>query len=145
MTAPLMDPAQFAALIRDTPDELLAQGLATNRELLLEGIFAAMPGQVRPDLDPGERLVVEWRIGDRPGGGEDRWLVTVERGACTVERDGAGEPQATLIVGPVDFVKIAAGTVQGPELFMSGRLRVEGDFLVAARLAGAFAVPGAAS
>jgi putative sterol carrier protein len=35
--------------------------------------------------------------------------------------------------------------VQGPELFMSGRLRVEGDFLVAAKLAGAFAVPGAES
>lgn len=141
MSAPPMDPRQFAALVRDTPDEELARGLAANRELLLEGIFAAMPSQSR--ADGGERLVVEWRIGERADGGEDRWLVTIDGGECTVERDGAGEPQAVLRLGPLDFVKMAAGAVQGPELFMSGRLRIEGDFLVAAKLAGAFAVPEA--
>ena len=141
MSGPAIDPGQFAALVRDTPDEELERGLAVNRELLLQGIFDAMPSQLRQGADGAERLVVEWRITDRPDGGQDRWLVSVEAGGCRVERDGAGEPQAVLTAAPVDFVKVAAGVVAGPELFMSGRLRVEGDFLIAARLAALFAVP----
>ena len=141
MSGPAIDPRQFAALVRETPDEELERGLAVNRELILQGIFDAMPSQLRPGVDGAERLVVEWRITEGPDGGEDRWLVSVEAGGCRVERDGAGEPQAVLTAAPVDFVKVAAGVVAGPELFMSGRLRVEGDFLIAARLAALFAVP----
>ena len=50
----------------------------------------------------------------------------------------------TLQVKPVEFLRLVTGTASGPELFMTGRLTIEGDMMFAAQVAGMFTIPQAA-
>ena len=130
---PLMDPAEYAALVRDATDEQLAAGMAANRDLILEQIFAAMPSQLNTEAAAGVTLVADWKILDRPDGGFDRWQITIADGTCTVVRDGNRDPEVTFAVNAVDFVKLVTGNANGPKLFVFGSLAIKGDLLKAAR------------
>lgn len=141
MSDPPIDPARYAALVRETPDEQLERGLASHRDFILGEIFKAMPDRLEPDVS-GPEVVAEWRITERPDGGQDRWQVVVSDGDCEVVPDGARTPEVVLTIAPLDFVKLTTGAVKGPELFMTGRLQIDGDLLAAARMDGMFRRPG---
>jgi putative sterol carrier protein len=141
-SSPLIDPAQYAALVRTTPDDQLAAGLRANRDLILGQIFAQMAEHLDPEKAREAEAVIEWRIGGRDDGGHDRYQVTVTRGTCTIEREGEHEPSAVFTIGPVEFLRLVTGNVNGPELFMTGRITVEGDLMLAAIVQSWFRVPG---
>jgi len=44
----------------------------------------------------------------------------------------------------VNFIKLVSGAVQGPSMFMSGGLKIEGDLMFAAQVEGLFQIPKAA-
>ena len=48
----------------------------------------------------------------------------------------------TIKVKPVDFLKLVTNNASGPGLFLRGRLKLDGDVMLASRLAGLFSVPG---
>ena len=50
--------------------------------------------------------------------------------ACTLKLDG------------VDFLKLVTGNAIGPMLFMSGKLKIEGDLMFAAQIQSMFTIPG---
>ena len=141
-SSPLIDPAQYAALVRNTPDDQLAAGLRTNRDLILGQIFGQMTEHLDPDRARDADAVIEWRIGGRDDGGHDRYQVIVSRGTCSIEREGDREPSATFTIGPVEFLRLVTGNVNGPELFMTGRITVEGDLMLAAIVQSWFRMPG---
>jgi putative sterol carrier protein len=137
-----INPEQFAGMVGGASDEDLATGFAANRELILGEIFRRMEEHFDPTNAKDISAVVEWRILDGPDGGDDRWQLVIRDGACNVTRDGDETPTVTFRVGPVDFIKLVTGNVQGPELFMRGALQIEGDLMQAAVLQGYFRVPG---
>jgi putative sterol carrier protein len=141
-SSPLIDPAQYAVLVRNTPDDRLAAGLHANRDLILGQIYAQMADHLDPDTAREAEAVIEWRIGGRDDGGHDRYQVIVTRGTCTIEREGEQEPSAVFTIGPVEFLRLVTGNVNGPELFMTGRITVEGDLMLAAIVQSWFRVPG---
>jgi predicted lipid carrier protein YhbT len=47
----------------------------------------------------------------------------------------------SFTVGAVDFIRLVTGNVTGPRLFVFGRLKIEGDLLLSARVPGLFSVP----
>ena len=51
----------------------------------------------------------------------------------------------TIKVDPVDFLKLAANQATGPTLFMTGKLKLEGDLMLASRLTSFFRIPTAAT
>jgi putative sterol carrier protein len=53
-------------------------------------------------------------------------------------------PRVTLEMDGVDFLKLVTGAEQGPTMFMSGRLKLEGDMMFAASIQSMFRLPGAA-
>jgi predicted lipid carrier protein YhbT len=138
---PLMDPEQYAALVRETPDDQLEAGVTANRDLILAEIFKAMPARFLPDRG-SDRLVAEWRIKRDADEGHNAWQVRVGDGQCEVVPGGHAQPDVTLTIGPVDFVKLVAGVVTGPALFMAGRLEIGGDLAAAARMDAMFRTPG---
>lgn len=138
---PAIDPVHFARLVAEATEEQLEAGLSANRELILNEVFRRMPDHFRGDLAPDLEVLVEWRITGRPDGGEDRWQIAIERGSCRVERDGDGAPALTFTVGPVDFLRLATGNVDGPQLFLYGRLEVDGDLVLATRIPTLFIPP----
>lgn len=143
MTEPsAVRPEQFAALVREASDEQLEEGFRENREVLLEEIFRRMPEQFDPERGAGVEAVIEWQI-TRPDGEPDRWQVAIRDGACTATRDGSAEPDVSMRVGPVDFVKLITGADAGPKMFVFGRLRIRGNLMLAARMQGWFRLPTA--
>ena len=130
-----LNPQAFVRIVRDATDEQLAAGLAANRELILPEVFRQMPANVEAAASAGVDAVVEWRVDD------DVWQVTIRDGAATVERGAAAEPQVVFAIGAVDFLRLVAGAVDGPLLFMHGRLRVDGDLVLAVRLPQLFRLP----
>ncbi|MEA2389361.1 MAG: hypothetical protein QOG41_2134 [Thermoleophilaceae bacterium] len=137
----MIPPDQFATLIAGASDDQLAEGMATNREQILEEIFTRWPTEFRPEKARDVDAVIEWQI-TRPEGGEDRWQITIRDGSCSVARDGGEpDPNVTFRVAPVEFVKLIAGVEAGPKLFILGRLKVRGDLMLAARFQGLFNAP----
>lgn len=141
-SSPLTDPAQYAALVRNTTDDQLAAGLRANRDVILGQIFTRMAEHLDPDKARDAEAVIEWRIGGRDGGGHDRYQVIVTHGTCAIEREGGHEPSAVFTIGPVEFLRLVTGNVNGPELFLTGRITVEGDLMLAAVAQSWFRVPG---
>ena len=138
-----IDPETYASIVRDASDEEIAAGMEANRDLILTEIFRAMPERFDSDRAGELECVLEWRITDRPGGGCDRWQVAIADRACSAERDGNAEPTATITIDPVDLVKLVAGIASPPRLFVTGKLRLEGNLLKAAQTARVFRIPAA--
>jgi putative sterol carrier protein len=138
-----VDPAEFAKVIADTPDEHLAEGMASeNRALVLESIFGEMEkhfdAEAAGDLD----AIVDWKIWDRPEGGYDHWRVEIADGRCRVHDEPDDTPaRVTFRVKPVDFLKLVTGNASGPQMFIRGRLKIDGDLMFAARVQSLFTIP----
>jgi putative sterol carrier protein len=140
-----VDPGEFAKAIADTPDDQLAAGMANAqaRELVLEGIFSQMAEHFDGQKAGHTEAVIEWQILDKPGGGADRYQVVVTGGTCSVEKDGGHAPRVTFKLKPVDFLKLVTGNAAGPMMFMTGKLKIDGDVMFAAGVQGLFRMPTA--
>ena len=140
--ASMLPPDEFASLVAQANDDQLAEGMATNRDQILDEIFNRWPDQFRPEKAGDLDAVVEWQI-PRDEGGEDRWQLTIRNGTCSVARDEGldPDPDVTYRVRPVEFVKLVAGVEAGPKLFILGRLKIRGNLMLAARFQSLFNAP----
>lgn len=140
-----VDPAEFAKAVAETPEDELAAGMANEqvRDLVLEGIFSQMAEHFDGQKAGHTEAVIEWQILDKPGGGHDRYQVVVTGGTCSVEKDGGHAPRVTFRVKPVDFLKLVTANATGPMMFMTGKLKIDGDVMFAAGVQGLFRIPGA--
>lgn len=111
------------------------------RRPILAGIFRQMPRQLDRRKASGVHAVADWNITGAPGGGTDRFQLRIEDGGCRVIRRPDGPAQVVLELDGADFLRLVAGAADGAELFMSGRLRVEGDLMLTARLPTLFRFP----
>jgi putative sterol carrier protein len=142
-----VDPDDFARLIAGASDEMIAEIVqGPQRKQVLDEIFSRMADHVDPAKARGTDAVVHFKILDRPeelGGGYDHYEVVFEDGNCTASDQPEREPKVTLKVGAVDFLKLAASKASGPTLFMTGKLKLQGDVMLASRLTGFFRIPSA--
>jgi putative sterol carrier protein len=53
----------------------------------------------------------------------------------------AETPRVAIITAPVPLLKLVTGQQSGPVLFMTGKLRLEGDVMFASRLTSFFRIP----
>ena len=141
-----VDPVAFVKAIKDTPHEQLAAGMADAqvRGMVLDGIFSQWAEHFDSPSAGDTDAVLEWKIFDKPGGGYDRYQVVIRDGKCTVEKDGEHDPRVTFKLKPVDFLKLVSGNAAGPMMFMTGKLKIDGDLMFAAGVQSLFRIPGAA-
>ena len=127
-------PAGAPAVTPPAHAEQLRRRLREDRDGVLDDVFQRMADHVDPkrvgDLD----AVIEWRIGGREDGGSDRFQLHIAGGACHVEREGDAQPQAVLALDALDFLELIWGDVRGSELFTFGKMTIEGDVVLAARM-----------
>ena len=134
----------FAALVANADDDQLAEAMSgPQREIALREIFARMAEHLDPNKAKGQDAVVLFQITGRPDGGYDQFQVTVRDGQCSVSEEATEEPRVTLKVEPVSFLKLITNRVSGPELFMTGKLKIEGDLMFAPQIASLFKIPTA--
>jgi putative sterol carrier protein len=136
--------ADFAALVATASDEQLAEGMSgPGRDLALREIFDRMAEHVNPERIKGQDAVVHFKILDRPDGGYDHFEVILRDGTCKVSEAPSEEPRVTIKVPPVEFLKLITNQASGPTLFMTGKLKLEGDIMFASQITSFFKIPTA--
>ena len=139
-----VSPEEFVALVASASEEQLAEAMSgPQREPALREIFSRMADHLDPAKAEGQDVVVHFQILGRPDGGQDEFEVIVRDGNCTVSETPQEEPRVTLKVQPVAFLKLVTNQKSGPELFMAGQLKIDGDLMFAAQIASLFKFPTA--
>jgi putative sterol carrier protein len=134
----------FAALVANASDEQLEEAMSgPQRGLALREIFARMADHLDPQKAKGKDAVVHFQILGGPDGAHDDFEVIVRDGKCEVSETPTEKPRVTLKVEPVAFLKLITNQKSGPELFMTGKLKIEGDLMFAPQIAGLFQIPTA--
>ena len=136
----MLEPNEFASLIAHATDEQIAEGLATNGELIIAEIFKRWPNEFDPSAAGDVNVVIQWQI-TAPDGTIDQWHIRVKDGTCAVAHGGADNPDVSFRVGQVDFLKLIAGVESGPKLFVFGKMKIRGNLMLAARVQGFFKAP----
>ena len=137
-----MAPGQVAGLVSSATDEQLREGLSgPQRDAILAEVFRRMAEHFKPTSAQGIDAVVHWKIGGRPDGGFDHYEVVVRDGTCATSSEPRHEPRVTLALDGVDFMRLVTGNAAGPALFMSGRLKIEGDLMFSVQIQSMFTIP----
>ena len=141
------DPQQFAQLTAAATDDQLSELIhGPLRKQVLDQIFGRMAEHVEPSQIDGLETVVHFKILDRPddqGGGYDHYEVIFAGGACRASDSPESDAKVTIKTDGVHFLKLAAGRASGPVLFMTGKLKLDGDVMLASRLTSFFRIPSA--
>jgi hypothetical protein len=139
-----VEPKQFTQLVKSTPDKTLAEVMqGEQRGKILDAVFERMPGTFRPDRAGATNAVIHWNITDRPDGGTDTYELVIADGACTLSPSADRDPKLSLILGPVEFLKVVSGGGNPVMMFMTGKLKAKGDLGLAANIANLFEIPKA--
>jgi len=62
------------------------------------------------------------------------WTVDLKNDKGSVKQDAPEKADCTLITNANDFVALMTGKVQGPQLFMQGKLKIQGNMALAQKL-----------
>jgi putative sterol carrier protein len=139
-----VDAEEFAKDMASVTDEQLREGIGgPMRDQILDEIFRRMEEHFRPEAAGDTEAVIHWKIGGRPDGGSDEFETVIKGATCRVHRGLESETaRVTLSMDGVDFLRLVTNNVPGPQLFMSGKLKIEGDMMFAATAASLFTIPG---
>ena len=94
-------------------------------------VFARISEEFHDNAPPGLDAVFQFEIaGD--GGGD--WHVLAGDGKCLVQAGSHSAPNVTVKASAETFLALANGNLSGMQAFLTGKLKVEGDLLLAQRL-----------
>ena len=112
------------------------------RRVFLEEIFARMSDHFLAEKARYATCVVTWRFTNGDGdGGFDRFQTVIEDGLCVSGDDLGREPDTTITVAAEDFFRMATGNVAVATMFVTGKVKVKGEYAPAVRLSGYFDIP----
>jgi putative sterol carrier protein len=139
------DAGQLAAMVGQIPDEQLAEGMANaeGRKMVLDEVFNRMAEHVQPGQIEDVDAVVHFAITGAPDGGADVYEAVIRGGQVKVNPEPAEEPRVTITAAPVPFLKLVTGQQSGPAMFLTGKLKIQGDLLFASRMTSYFRIPSA--
>ena len=138
-----IDPEQVAGTISSVTDEQLREALSgPQREAIIGEVFRRMEQHFKPSGAAGVDAVIHWKITGRSDGGLDHYEVVLRDGTCTASTAPKHEPRVTLTLDGVDFMRLVTGNAAGPMLFMSGKLKIEGDLMFSTQIQSMFTIPG---
>ncbi|MGW7002208.1 SCP2 sterol-binding domain-containing protein [Streptomyces sp. NPDC054933] len=137
-----VEPGEFARIIRDTPARRTAEVMAgPHRRRVLDELFRRMETLFKP-AEAGDRTaLVRWRI---TGAGDtlDTYETYIADGRCVVTPHATDrQARLTLTMAAPELLKLASGNASGPALFLTRRLKMQGDLRLAGGLLSYFDIP----
>ena len=90
-----------------------------------------MPGAVKPDAVEGMDCTVQLNI-SRPT------YVRIADGVCSVHEGVAATPDVSLTLSDDNLVALMTGKLTGVMAFMTGKLKVDGDLMLAKEIPNSF-------
>lgn len=95
-------------------------------------IFSKIESRFDAAAAAGVTEVFQFNIDD------SQYHIKVDNGECEVSEGAHDDPSVTLILDSDTFQEIVAGDLNGMQAFMAGRLRTEGNMMLATRLSDLF-------
>jgi hypothetical protein len=112
------------------------------RSVFLDEIFRRMSDHFVPERARHVDFVVAWRFTDGEGeDGFDRFQTVIEDGACVSSTDLARTPDTTITLSVDDFIRMATGNAAVAAMFVTGKVKVKGEYAPAVRFSGYFDIP----
>ncbi len=137
-----LDAVEVAGIIAKAKDSYLRDVMKGGfREVILAEIFRRFPEYI--DANKAKNLTLDIGFKIAGEGDADRFLVSIDKGTCTVERDGEGKRKATVSLGGAEFLKLATGNLNPTMAFVRGNLKVRGDISAALSLSAVMRIPSA--
>lgn len=138
-----LDAVQVAGVVAKAKDSHLKDVMRGGfRSVVLDEIFRRFPEYLDERRTQKLKLAACFKIGGGPNG-DDRYLVEIDHGDCTVTPEGEGKRSVTIALGGAEFLKLATGNLNPTMAFMKGKLKVKGDLASALALSGAVRIPSA--
>ena len=96
---------------------------------VMNKLVAKFQPEAAADMDAVFQIDIE---DDQP------YIIEIKDGTCEVSQGEHPDPEVTLIMDSETFIDIIYGDLGGTFAFMSGRLRAEGDVMLATKLSSLF-------
>jgi putative sterol carrier protein len=129
--------ADLAGIIEGkSDDEILALIKDLGEESFFGGIFDEMARHFLPDKAAGKNAVIQYDIATPDGA--QTFQVVVADGTCTTSAGAGQDPSVTLALSAPDFLRLISGKLNGMTAFMSGKLKLKGDMMLAQSMQGWF-------
>ena len=98
-------------------------------------LFEQMPSVFNPAAAAGMNKTFQWNItGDEAG----VWAFKINNGQGEVIPGGVEKPDVTFTISDKDWLAITEGKLDGMNAFMTGKLKVAGDMMLAMKLQNLF-------
>jgi putative sterol carrier protein len=98
-------------------------------------LFEQMPSVFNPAAAAGLNKTFQWNItGDEAG----VWAFKINNGEGEVIPGGVEKPDVTFTISDKDWLAITEGKLDGMNAFMTGKLKVSGDMMLAMKLQNLF-------
>ncbi len=96
-------------------------------------VFNDMKDKFNASAAAGLDLVFQFDIEDG-----DTYHLVVKDGTCEIVEGAHDDPNVTLIMDTATLVGVMSGDIDGMQAFMLGKLRAEGDMMLATKLGDLF-------
>ena len=84
-----------------------------------------------PDAASGQSCVLQFNTSSPA-------YITIKDGKAALSQGSASSPDVTLIMADDDLIALLKGELNGMQAFMTGKLQVEGDLMLAQRMSSFF-------
>jgi putative sterol carrier protein len=135
----------FGRVMREAPPERVEQVMRSPaRKPILDAIFWQIPKQLDSKQAAGVTTTIRWCITGRADGGVDTYTLQVEDGHARTIRGADGpDPRLTITMDAQEFLRLVSGSSDPMRAYFTGRIKLAGDIMVAAKLSSLFRMPGA--
>lgn len=116
-------------------------------ERILDEIFRQMRDNFRPEQAAEENALVRFALAGGPGGSTRTYDLRILKGTCTLGADAPVDTSGvstdrvlTISVDRIRFVRVIAGQVNGAKLFLTRKIKIDGDMKFGAKVMSWFGV-----
>lgn len=122
--------AELAGLIEGRTDEEIVRGVEERGvDSVLTDVFQGMAEAFLPEKAAGQSAVVQYVV--TANGQPHAYQLKIAGGKCELVKGGSDSPRVTLTLALPDFLRLVSGKLPPVQAFMSGKLKLAGDMMIA--------------
>ncbi|MGH2785551.1 MAG: SCP2 sterol-binding domain-containing protein [Actinomycetota bacterium] len=106
---------------------------------VLDQMFEGMVTAFKPEAAAGKTAVLAYEI-TTPEEAHS-YALKVDNGTCELHKGPVESARITMVMAFPDWLRLAAGELDGMKAFMSGKLKIRGDMMFAQQMATWFEQP----